>query len=107
MADNTSNQISQIQRTQQSMEATLTELRSYIDTITKPLTAIVDTKVNREKTGNQQVIFEANSVRYKLDGTAVAVDEPRFETGYFNQGIYIGQGSTNIVAAFPAGWTAI
>ena len=93
--------------TQQGMEATLTELRAYIDSITRPLTAIVDTTINREKTGNQQVIFEANSVRYKLDGTAVAVDEPRFETGYFGQGIYIGQGSANIVAAFPAGWSAI
>jgi len=93
--------------TQQSMEATLTELQSYIDSITKPLTSIVDTTINREKTGNQQVIFEASSVRYKLDGTAVVVDEPRFETGYFGQGLYIGQGSANIVAAFPDGWSAI
>ncbi|HAY22613.1 MAG TPA: hypothetical protein DCY27_10710 [Desulfobacterales bacterium] len=50
-------------------------------------------------------IFRRNSVAYKQDGSMVTVDNPRFETSVFGQGIMIEEGASNIVPTWPTGWT--
>lgn len=95
MADDAQTQILKLQQTQSALEATLASLRSYIDETMKPLTSIVDTRINTETTGNQRVIFEAANARYTTAGVSTAAGTPRYETGFFSNGIYIGGGNTN------------
>lgn len=42
--------------------------------------------------------FTRNSVAYKQDGTQLAINQPRFETGKFNQAVMVEEGTTNVVA---------
>lgn len=46
--------------------------------------------------------FTRNSVAYKMDGTQVAANTPRYEQGKFGQGIYIEEGTTNLLTSEQA-----
>jgi len=41
--------------------------------------------------------FNRDSVAYKQNGTRVAVDEPRFESGKFGQAVMVEEGTTNLL----------
>jgi len=48
--------------------------------------------------GNSQPTFTRSSVAYKSDGTQVAANTPRFETGKFGQAVMVEEGTTNLIS---------
>jgi hypothetical protein len=63
-----------------------------------------------EKLGNARDIgdgtFARTSDATMQDGTIVTANVTRYETGQFGQAVMIEEGCTNIIAAYPTGWTA-
>jgi len=58
-------------------------------------TDLVNNVVANERLGAQVVGFKAGSVRYKIDGTQVLSNLPRYETGRFGQAVMMEEGSQN------------
>lgn len=52
--------------------------------------------------GENAAVFIRSSIAYKQDGSMVTVDNPRFETGAFGQGIMMEEGCTNLLTADEA-----